>query len=171
MQIKALKVCVWNEHLCFGPLLCVKTHRRVLEPWTNMGSTFLTSGSLCSHTNLHFHFFTDRDAAVRLLKLTRIEAEVPRLLLDGHWVERSLARRPRRWDRGSHGSGGGGALLCVPWVDELLLEALGRRHGYQGLWHLPVVGGPAVSWQTVVAAAGGLGQELGASLALWGGER
>lgn len=75
--------------------------------------------------------------------LTRIVAEVTRLLLDGHKVECSLVWRARGWwTRGAHG---GDALLCVPWVDELLLKHLGR-YSYQWLRHLPVVWWPAVTW-------------------------
>lgn len=57
-------------------------------------------------------------------------------------------------------------MLRVPGVDELLLEALGRR-GYARLRHLPVVRRPAVARQ----AAGGPGQEVGAPLPLRRGER
>lgn len=93
--------------------------------------------------------------------LTRVEAEVSRLLLDGHGVERGLAWGPWWWPRRPHG---GDTLLAVSWVDEFLLEALGR-HGYQRLGHLPVVGRPAVPGQAA-AGAGRLGQELVAALAL-----
>lgn len=92
--------------------------------------------------------------------LTRVEAEVLGLLLDGHGVEGSL--------RGAHG---GDTLLCVARVQQLLLEAV-LRHGTrdQGFRHLAVVGGPPIPGQGAVAGGLLLGQELGASLALRGRE-
>ena len=107
----------------------------------------------------------------QLGKLTRIKAEVTGLLFDGHGMEGSL--RLSLW--GPRGAHGGDPLFCVPRVHQFLLEALGG-HGDQGLRHLPVVGGPPVAGHSVVVAAaaatagggggGGLGQELGALLAL-----